>query len=90
MIRSSSDTLVLDDGLGKRYPTPAPGDKTLEGMERRHILDVLRKCSWRINGVGNAAEQLGLHPNTLRFRMKKLGITREAAPSLCDPKRQKA
>jgi sugar diacid utilization regulator len=27
--------------------------------------------------VGNAAERLGLHPNTLRFRMKKLGIVRE-------------
>jgi sugar diacid utilization regulator len=29
-----------------------------------------------VNGNGNAAEVLGLHPNTLRFRMKKLGITR--------------
>ena len=27
---------------------------------------------WRINGRGNAAERLGVHPNTLRFRMKKL------------------
>ena len=35
---------------------------------------VLRQCGWRINGAGNAAERLGLHPNTLRFRMKKLGI----------------
>jgi sugar diacid utilization regulator len=24
--------------------------------------------------VGNAAERLGIHPNTLRFRMKKLGV----------------
>ena len=38
---------------------------------------MLRECGWRINGVGNAAERLGLHPNTLRFRMKKLGIVRE-------------
>ena len=30
--------------------------------------------SWRINGSGNAAERLGVHPNTLRFRMKKLGV----------------
>jgi sugar diacid utilization regulator len=34
-----------------------------------------------VNGEGNAAEVLGLHPNTLRFRMKKLGITR---PTLAD------
>ena len=37
---------------------------------------MLRECRWRINGAGNAAERLGLHPNTLRFRMKKLGIVR--------------
>jgi transcriptional regulator with GAF, ATPase, and Fis domain len=37
---------------------------------------VLERCGWRVNGEGNAAEVLGLHPNTLRFRMKKLGITR--------------
>ena len=42
-----------------------------------------RRCdsaTWRINGIGNAAERLGLHPNTLRFRMKKLGITLRIAP----------
>jgi len=37
---------------------------------------VLQRCCWRINGVGNAADCLGIHPNTLRFRMKKLGIVR--------------
>ena len=30
--------------------------------------------------VGNAAERLGLHPNTLRFRMKKLGVTVRRPP----------
>lgn len=49
---------------------------TLEAVERRHIEDALRKARWRINGPGNAAEVLGLHPNTLRFRMKKLRIQR--------------
>ena len=34
-----------------------------------------------IHGKGNAAEKLGLHPNTLRSRMQKLGITRPARPS---------
>jgi transcriptional regulator with GAF, ATPase, and Fis domain len=38
-------------------------------------------CGWRIHGKGNAAEKLGLHPNTLRYRMRKLGITRPARPS---------
>ena len=39
-----------------------------------HIEAVLQRCGWRINGPGNAAERLGIHPNTLRFRMKKLGV----------------
>jgi formate hydrogenlyase transcriptional activator len=34
----------------------------------------LRECGWRINGAGNAAVRLGIHPNTLRFRIKKLGV----------------
>ncbi len=30
-----------------------------------------------IDGPAGAARILGLHPNTLRSRMKKLGVTRE-------------
>jgi transcriptional regulator with GAF, ATPase, and Fis domain len=56
----------------------APGGDTLAAFERRHIERVLQRCGWRINGRGNAAEQLNLHPNTLRFRMNKLGIARPA------------
>jgi len=82
MIRSTGDSLLLPDGLGARVQTSAPAERgTLDRVERGHIEEVLQRCNWRINGVGNAAEQLGLHPNTLRFRMKKLNITRPAAPS---------
>ncbi len=77
MIRSTGDTLVLDDGIGA-LPADNRDATSLQVVERRQIEDVLRRCSWRINGARNAAEQLGLHPNTLRFRMKKLGITRPA------------
>ena len=79
MIHSTGDTLVLDDGPGlKVWNSPNEGS-TLQDVERRHIELALRRCGWRINGSGNAAEVLGLHPNTLRFRMKKLGIRRPAA-----------
>jgi hypothetical protein len=43
-------------------------------VQRLHIERVLRECGGRINGVGNAAVRLGVHPNTLRFRIKKLGV----------------
>jgi formate hydrogenlyase transcriptional activator len=48
--------------------------KGLEAVERSHILKVLRESRWKINGEGGAASVLGLHPSTLRFRIKKLGI----------------
>jgi len=76
MIHSTGSTLLLDDGPGPVAWT-APGEEsTLEIVERRHIESVLQRCRWRINGPGNAADVLGLHPNTLRFRMKKLGVQR--------------
>jgi transcriptional regulator with GAF, ATPase, and Fis domain len=78
MIHSTGSTLVLDDA--QRFSRPIPSYEatgaTLETVERSHIEDALRRARWRINGPGNAAEALGLHPNTLRFRMKKLGIQR--------------
>jgi len=57
---------------------------SLREVERSHILEVLRQCGWRIKGEGNAAHRLGLNPSTLRFRMKKLGISRPQADSGAD------
>jgi PAS domain S-box-containing protein len=54
---------------------PAP---SLEAVERRHILAVLRQTQWVIEGPRGAAQILSLHPNTLRSRLKKLGITRSS------------
>jgi formate hydrogenlyase transcriptional activator len=49
---------------------------TLEEVERRHIVGVLNKTDWLISGPNGASTILDLHPNTLRSRMKKLGIQR--------------
>ncbi len=76
LIHSTGDTLnLLDDHFGPAAPPEVDG--TLISVERSHITDVLDACGGRINGAGNAAERLGMHPNTLRFRMKKLGIVRK-------------
>jgi transcriptional regulator with GAF, ATPase, and Fis domain len=48
----------------------------LEVIERNHIIDVLKKTSWRVSGKNGAAELLGLKPTTLYSRLKKLGIIR--------------
>jgi formate hydrogenlyase transcriptional activator len=76
MIHSTGSALLLDEGSGPSVWSVARDDMTLEQVERRHIETVLKRCHWRVNGPGNAAEILGLHPNTLRFRMKKLGVHR--------------
>ena len=54
----------------------APDDiAPLEEMERRHIVAVLETTAGVIHGPKGAARILKLHPNTLRSRMEKLGIT---------------
>ena len=40
----------------------------------RHAQRVLSMCNGKINGPGGAAELLNINPNTLRNRMKKLGV----------------
>jgi formate hydrogenlyase transcriptional activator len=50
--------------------------RELAAMEREHMLKVLEKTHWKIDGEGGAASLLGLKPSTLRFRLKKLGIKR--------------
>jgi transcriptional regulator with GAF, ATPase, and Fis domain len=75
MIRSTGGNLQLDDPLHTdTFAHPREGGDTLAAVQRYHIEKVLRECGGRINGAGNAAMRLGLHPNTLRFRMKKLGV----------------
>jgi PAS domain S-box-containing protein len=63
------DWFLAETGQGEEH-------STLEKIERDHILKVMEECHWKINGENGAAERLDMHPNTLRSRMKKLGITR--------------
>jgi transcriptional regulator with GAF, ATPase, and Fis domain len=88
MIRSTDGTLQLDDPL-RTETTVRPsreciGD-TLDAVQRLHIEKVLRECGGRINGAGNAAVRLGIHPNTLRFRIKKLGVVIPRRPTPFSP-----
>ncbi len=47
---------------------------TLNEIMIQHIRNTLEKTGGRIEGEGGAADLLGIHYNTLRARMKKLGI----------------
>lgn len=46
----------------------------LDAVTRRHIQRVLGMTGGKIHGPGGAGELLGVNPNTLRYRMQKLGI----------------
>jgi formate hydrogenlyase transcriptional activator len=48
--------------------------KTFKRMERDYILRVLKAWNWKIGGKNSASSTLGMHVNTLRGRMEKLGI----------------
>jgi formate hydrogenlyase transcriptional activator len=65
---------------GAPAPSPEPASMTLSESERRNILTALTAKNWLIEGQRGAAKALGIHPNTLRGRMRKLGIARPNAP----------
>ena len=83
ILLSKGSVLELDDVLGPAAQLPpVPSGRreaerlTLAELEDRHIRAMLAETDWRIAGDRGAAKILGLHPNTLRSRMKKLGIRR--------------
>ena len=71
---------VLEIEPGMLSPTSndsvASEHLSLETVERDHISAVLSETNWVVDGLRGAAKILGLHPNTLRHRLKKLGIDR--------------
>jgi formate hydrogenlyase transcriptional activator len=63
--------------LTSATPTVNSSKKSLEEVERQHIIDVLTKANWKIRGEDGAAKILELNPTTLEARIKKLGIARK-------------
>lgn len=77
VILSSGRTLELGDWIPKTASQTISTDFiTLNEFERKYILSVLQKTSWRVSGDKGAARILGMKPTTLESRMKKLGIRR--------------
>jgi transcriptional regulator with PAS, ATPase and Fis domain len=74
----SFETLLAPQAVGDRAGTRDAGRNrtalSLDEINAQHIRQALEMADGKINGPGGAAELLGLHPNTLRSRMDKLGI----------------
>ena len=78
--------VLVSDGPTLRLPEQTPFEmpgspgattaRSLEEVERRHIIEVLESAGWKLEGADGAAALLGLKPSTLRSRMQKLDIRR--------------
>ena len=77
VILSHGEVLEIEPLLSTRAMNEQPKAlKTLEAVEREHILRTLEETEWVISGLKGAAVLLGMNPNTLRSRMLKLGISK--------------
>jgi chemotaxis protein methyltransferase CheR len=74
VINSSGPKLRLVDELKKPFKGLSTNPKTLDEVERDHIVQTLEHTHWKIGGKNSAAEILGLDRSTLRGRMRKLNI----------------
>ena len=62
------------DNLVKSQEDLTAAPKTLEAIERDHIIRVLEQTQLKVSGKNSAAEIFGLNRSTLRARMRKLDI----------------
>ena len=74
MINSSGPKLRLVDELKTQEKNLSTAQKTLEAVEREHIVRILDQTQWKVSGKNGAAEILGLNRSTLRARIRKLDI----------------
>ena len=74
VINSSGPKLRLVDELRKPFKDLSTIHRTLDAVERDHIVRVLEQTRWKVSGKNSASEILGLNRSTLRARMLKLNI----------------
>jgi formate hydrogenlyase transcriptional activator len=77
MIVSPSDELSIDAIVPRRIAPISTGDES--ARLRDEYVRALEGAGWVIEGSEGAAARLGVHPNTLRHRLKRLGIARPAS-----------
>ena len=80
LILNTGKTLQINDASFEFVHTYStnltPEAQTLEAVERKHIIQTLEACQWKVEGPNGASTILDIHPSTLRSRMKKLAISR--------------
>jgi two-component system, NtrC family, response regulator HydG len=74
---ANGDTLKMDLPKPSSKPAEVAGIKTMEELERDHIVTTLQHAGGKVSGAGGAAELLGIPAQTLYSKMKKLGIRQQ-------------
>jgi len=79
ILHHRGESLMFDDLGGSRHQkarAAGAGEDQLQldSVIARHIRHVLGMTGGKIHGPGGAGELLGVNPNTLRAKMRKLGI----------------
>jgi formate hydrogenlyase transcriptional activator len=67
---------ILFAGTGQTVEIPDNRIKTIDEIEREHIISVLKKCNNKVSGIGGAADVLKIPPSTLNSKMRRLKIKR--------------
>jgi DNA-binding NtrC family response regulator len=90
VIRSKSNRVRLDRALPRDSGNSRPiesgrdeqegfvTDAEMRAHDKANMIAALRHASWQVWGSGGVAELPGLKPSTLTYRMKVLGVRREA------------
>jgi formate hydrogenlyase transcriptional activator len=72
----ASTAATHQNAVAAQPAQPTAASSSLEDVERAYIAATLAKTGWVVEGPRGAAKILEMHPNTLRSRMKKLGVER--------------
>jgi len=76
MVVAQEPEIREQDFIFKTMPTASPEDKSLDEIERVHILRILDECN---QNQSRAAEVLGIDRVTLHHKLKRYGWTRTPA-----------
>ncbi|HJT74731.1 MAG TPA: sigma-54 dependent transcriptional regulator [Chitinophaga sp.] len=72
---SEIDHIELPGSMPLTEDVPVAGKtKTMDEMERAHIMNALQAADGKVSGPGGAAEMLGIPAPTLYSKIKRLGI----------------
>jgi PAS domain S-box-containing protein len=76
VILAKSDVLTFDFPLSSKRIKGSSRFKTMEELQRTHIINALKRANGKVSGKAGAAELLGMNDKTLASRMKKLDINK--------------